>query len=372
MTIKYKILIGTIAPLTLGLILLIFFTERFVESNKIGQLKKIRLDAEANVENKLKSQVNTVCTSISSMLASNISEEECLKTIKQVRSSASGYFWIHRYDQNSPENPIMIMHPTKPSLDGKSLAAVADDRTKKLSVNGVVLDSSVAEISSKLLFVEMNKAVAKAGEGVVSYYWSKPGEDKDVGFLKMSYVKLVEGTDWVVGTGEYINDIDETVSLRKAIIEKDAQELLKLILITIILIIIVLTIICFLVSSYISKPINIISNIIKKYSKGVLSLDDSEESALSDYSKRNDEISHATESIRAFKKYIETKANEVKELSKGNLTIDFHLASQEDQLGNSFQTMGKSLSTMVSNIQNQSSTLTDLTKKLVDITKQLS
>ncbi len=43
------------------------------------------------------------------------------------------------------------------------------------------------------------------GEGLVDYYWPKPGFTKAC--LKISYIRLIPELNWIIGTGEWIDDI---------------------------------------------------------------------------------------------------------------------------------------------------------------------
>ncbi len=92
--------------------------------------------------------------------------------------NGKGYIWVHNLDG------IMLMHPTKPSLDGKALLDMRD-------VNGVYL------------FAAMNEIVEDHGSGWVAYFWPKPGEEKSS--PKVSFCKLVKhgDEDYVVGAGMY-------------------------------------------------------------------------------------------------------------------------------------------------------------------------
>ena len=116
--------------------------------------------------------------------AGTLTEAQAQAAAKSVlgdlRYSNDGYFWINDLDTR------MIMHPIKPSLDGKILAAVKDPAGKHLFQ--AIVD------------------VAKAkGEGRVDYLWPKPGHDEPV--EKTSYVKLFKPWGWVVGSGVYLDDI---------------------------------------------------------------------------------------------------------------------------------------------------------------------
>ena len=80
-------------------------------------------------------------------------------------AGGEGYIWIHNL------NNIMVMHPIKPSLDGKPLGDMRD-------VNGVYL------------FSAMNETVEDNGKGWIPYAWPKPGQ-KDSS-PKISYCVLVK------------------------------------------------------------------------------------------------------------------------------------------------------------------------------------
>lgn len=93
-------------------------------------------------------------------------------------ADGAGYIWVHDLDG------LMIMHPIKPSLDGKGLLDMRD-------VNGVYL------------FAAMNELVEDQGEGWVPYSWPKPGQSESS--PKISYVVLVKHGDkeYVAGAGMY-------------------------------------------------------------------------------------------------------------------------------------------------------------------------
>lgn len=127
-----------------------------------------------------------------------MTEEEARDTaqewIKQTRYGTGDYFWINDM------HPTMIMHPTNPKLDGKDLSNNEDKKGKKL-------------------FVEMVHAVKSGnGSGFVDYYWSKPNESDPV--AKLSYVREFTPWGWIIGTGVYIDDLDQQFEkvLRKNLI----------------------------------------------------------------------------------------------------------------------------------------------------------
>jgi signal transduction histidine kinase len=92
--------------------------------------------------------------------------------------NGKGYVWIHNL------KGIMVMHPIKPSLNGKNLFGLKDS-------------------NEVYFFVAFNEMVEENGAGWVPYMWPKPGEKKVS--PKISYVMLVKkkGKNYVVGSGMY-------------------------------------------------------------------------------------------------------------------------------------------------------------------------
>ena len=137
-------------------------------------------------EEQLKSVINLAYTSIEGIytrqdLSEDEKKERALKVIESMRYQGGNYIWINDME------PVMVMHPIKPALNGKDLNDFKDPNGKKL-------------------FVEMVKTCAENGEGFVDYYWPKPGEDEPV--AKLSFVKLFKPWNWVLGTGVYLETVE--------------------------------------------------------------------------------------------------------------------------------------------------------------------
>jgi methyl-accepting chemotaxis protein len=108
-------------------------------------------------------------------------QKRAIEAIRAMRYDGTNYFWINDM------HPTMVMHPTKPELDGKDLSDFKDP-------------------SGRAIFVEF-ASVARTPKGdFVSYLWPKPGSDKPV--QKLSFVKGFEPWGWVIGTGIYVEDVD--------------------------------------------------------------------------------------------------------------------------------------------------------------------
>ncbi|SSC66747.1 methyl-accepting chemotaxis protein [Ciceribacter selenitireducens] len=107
-------------------------------------------------------------------------QAKALEVIGAMRYGKDGYLWVNDMQ------PVMIMHPIKPELNGKDLSQNKDP-------NG------------KHIFMEFVKTVKANKEGFVDYYWPKPGFEAPV--LKFSHVVGFEPWGWIVGTGVYADDL---------------------------------------------------------------------------------------------------------------------------------------------------------------------
>ena len=157
-------------------------------------------------------------------------KKETIETISQMRYGKTGYFWINDMQ------PKMIMHPISTSLNGKSLKNYKDP-------NGIYL------------FNEMVK-ICKNGknEGVVNYSWIKPGHK--IPEAKLSYVKKFKQWNWVIGTGAYVDDIENQINLMKEQTKNDINDIIKSFFIKIIIsVIVVIFLINILIKYNIIMPI---------------------------------------------------------------------------------------------------------------------
>ena len=110
-------------------------------------------------------------------------QKRSLDMIQAMRYQDGNYLWVNDMQ------PRMVIHPTKPEMNGKDLSDFKDK-------NGIAL------------FVEAVKTVRGHGSGYISYAWPKPGMDPNQAVPKLSFVKGFEPWGWVIGTGIYIDDVD--------------------------------------------------------------------------------------------------------------------------------------------------------------------
>jgi methyl-accepting chemotaxis protein len=147
------------------------------------------------IEKMLKKETNLVLSILQKEYDTNkdkLSQTELKERLKSVISAArygdNKYFWIHSTDG------IMIKHPIEDYLNGKDMYNDPSEGRRKV-------------------FRQMDSVIKSNKEGFVKYQLTKPNKTKVE--TKISYVKLFEPYNWVVGTGLYVDDIKDAV-MKKA------------------------------------------------------------------------------------------------------------------------------------------------------------
>lgn len=167
-----------------------------------------------------------------------ISEEEAKErsrtTIAGFRygENLKDYFWINDYEPN------MVMHPLLPQLNGNSLKESVDKEGTKL-------------------YVQMVNVVKANGNGFVPYYWQWYDNESRIE-PKLSYVKGFEKWNWIIGSGIYINDVNE----------KAMAKSMKVFSFALLAIILIGAALGFILRKIIISPILRISNAASSLSKG--------------------------------------------------------------------------------------------------------
>jgi len=128
---------------------------------------------------------------LSGELTEQQAQENATSLLAKFRYGNNNYVWINDLQ------PMMIMHPFKPQLNGKPVGQVKDP-------------------DGTLLFIDMVNIVKAQGQGFVPYKWPKPGADEPVD--KISFVKLFTPWGWVIGSGVYIDNIDNIYASQRNVV----------------------------------------------------------------------------------------------------------------------------------------------------------
>ncbi len=200
------------------------------------QTSNALLDSERQILNedydmKIKEQVEIVIGMIDTInkkteigkLTVDEAKKQSADLVRELKFGEEGYFWI---DTVEGENIVLLGSKT--------------EGTNRLNSQ---------DVKGKYLVKEIIENGKKENGGYTEYWFPKSGEIE--ASLKRGYSKLYEPFNWVIGTGNYIDEIDKIIAEKEAIIKKD---LVKSIAINIILLIASL-IVAIVLSSFVSKKI---------------------------------------------------------------------------------------------------------------------
>ncbi|MDT3738506.1 MAG: cache domain-containing protein [Candidatus Kapabacteria bacterium] len=126
--------------------------------------------------------------SVSGEMTVEDAKNSATKEIASLRYGAGlkDYFWITDFE------PRMINHPYRPDLNNKNISKFKDPQ-------------------GKLMFVAMVNVVRKNGHGYVDYMWQWMDDSTKI-VPKISYVKEFKPWGWIIGTGIYIEDVNQEIS----------------------------------------------------------------------------------------------------------------------------------------------------------------
>lgn len=209
---------------------------------------------------------------VSGALSQDEAQNNAIAVIKSLKYDQGNYFWINDF------SPTMLMHPVKPALEGQNVGGIKDP-------------------DGTALFIDMLNIVEKNGEGFVPYKWPKPGVDNPVD--KISFVKGFTPWQWIIGSGTYIDDIDDIFATQR-------NTLIAFALILIILI----TLLGYFIGKSIIIPTHDASNLMKDIAQGEGDLTRSLDN------KARDEVSRLAHYFNQFTKKMRDSLKEVAENSE--------------------------------------------------------
>lgn len=290
-------------------------------ANKTQELKNYTQIALSIIESyydrtskvRLKSEVKEYITEQSDFLFSIIDKqynlykdklsEDALKklimeTIAATRYGESGYFWINDF------NYKMVMYPIKKELTGKNFK---DDPR----VPFVALGVNALKNSSK-------------DEAIIKYSFYNPATGKTT--HKISNVRLFKPWNWVIGTGAYIDDIEENIKDMQSR-EEDmiAETIAEILIMSIIISLLIVAVASLLVKKGIIDPINKMEDTMKRIAKErdlSIKLDGDYPKELSNIAKSFNDLIHIFKDIVNEAKLNSNENNSVShKLSKVSLAV---------------------------------------------------
>ena len=197
LTIKMKLIVLTVVIFAVTISLSLIGIVDIKHSNDVAAQTletKMRDDYDQMIKNQVDNVLSLTKTYYDAYQAGTYSLEEAEKLaadqIRQLRYGDSGYFWVDTYDG---VNVVLLGKDT----EGQNRLDMKDS-------NGFTMVKAM---------IEGSRANPDAGY-YENYYFTKEGETENQ--PKRSYTKVFDGFKWVIGTGNYTDDIDKQLATIQA------------------------------------------------------------------------------------------------------------------------------------------------------------
>jgi methyl-accepting chemotaxis protein len=190
--------------------------------------KNLYSDFDLNAKNQVQTAYSVIETFYKLEQKGELSRDEAMKqaanTIRNLKYGTDGYFWI---DTKEGINVVLMGK----EIEGKSRIDQQDSK-------------------GKYLIREIIENGSKPGGGFTDYWFPKPGSSEPM--PKRSYSLAFEPYNWVIGTGNYIDDIEAIINNSKSA----ANQTLRSSITTIFIFLVVILIVIILISNYFGRRIS--------------------------------------------------------------------------------------------------------------------
>jgi len=244
---------------------------------------------------------NYIAMEANGTLPKEEAQQKAIETIKTLRYNESEYFWINDLE------PKMVMHPIKPEMDGTNVS-------EKKDANGMYYMREF-----------VNVAKTKGG-GFVDYMFDKPGHTEPK--PKISYVKLIKEWGWVIGSGIYVDDVEEEVSA-----------LNNSILLGLIVALVVAITVGYFMSKLITRPISGLQEAAQRVARG--------DTDFKIDVTREDEFGNLQKSFHEMVLNINEKAEVADRIALGDMNVVINQSSEKDVLSKSMQKLKDTLKNLI-------------------------
>ena len=360
-----KIKVGVFSILTMILVAVFYtFTDLHTisvqQQHSISKQRKLMLAA---YDEKIQWQVQNVISllktydEIYKKEGYSLAERQALvkELVRGLRYGTDGYFWIDTFDG------VNVLLPPKPATEGTNRLDWTDEDGKHM----------VAD------FIEIGKTDAG---GFTDFKFPKLGSDKPE--PKRSYTAPYRPYSWIIGTGNYIDDIDKAVAAEEKLQLSEFEKIItKQISFSVLMVVVSCLVFVLAIMKVFIRPIMRITSNFRDISEGEgdltarLTVSGSDEIAqLSEYFNRT------LEKIRTAISHVKTNANGMQSLGEslaGNATntasdishiitnidgVNERIAAQSDgvnQAADAVNTITENISQLDSMIEKQSASVSD-------------
>ena len=230
MTLKQKILLlGAVPVLLMALVVNLsnyMVSKRDLESDLVVARENAIKERKALLSSYIM-MAKTAVDAVYSLPDSPENRQKVKELLRPLRYSSDGYFFVYDFEGNT------ILLPVRTELEGKNRW---NDKDAK----------------GKLLIQEILKS-ARQGDGFTEYWTAKPSIGRDS--PKLAFTLVLDKYQWAIGTGFYIDDIDNELAALRAERESNMHASLQSSVLVILLILGITLAATVIVGNRVTKPL---------------------------------------------------------------------------------------------------------------------
>ena len=247
LSIRQKILLATVTPVvTLAVILMwiVYSSSREAAENAVTVVSYSTLEnSKTTVQNYVDMAVSAIKPIYDNAGANDEeAKKQALDILRSINFDEGNYVFVYQYDGTN------LANRPNPSTEGKNMMNMKD-------------------VNDKMIIQDLVK-IAKTGGDFYQYHWVNPATEEEE--PKMSYGVGLDKWGWMVGTGIYLNYINDDVGFLRDQIYEESNHAVLIELITAIIITTIATIVGIFTAKLIAQPIQDMACMMNKVSEGDL------------------------------------------------------------------------------------------------------
>lgn len=312
--IRFKVLLSFL--ITSSIFTILFGVYSIVNLMKVNKVETAAIekllfnDYDQMIKNEVETAISVLNTYYSIYKEGKMTEQEAKEgakqAIKKLRYSKEGYFWI------DDTKGTLIAHPMLSGQEGTNRINIKDPK-------GVEL---IKEIISA--------AKDNKNSGYTKFMWQKP---QDVGTDKLSpkiaYSQLFKEWDWVVSTGNYVDDINSIVETKRLELNNNLQRNIIAVIIFVVVSLIAIATVGLILSKKISDPINKLVKAFEKDENGQISIKQIQVDSKDEIGLLANTLNELALQVNNFIKGVIKEANNVDDSAN---SVDMHMALLNEQM----------------------------------------
>jgi len=323
-------------------VVLVFFSVRNINTYNFSRLETVYLgDFDRNARNQVENAISMLAAIDAKRSRGEMDIEQAKKLgadlLREMRYDKEGYFWA---DTVEGVNVVLLGRPTE-----------GQNRYEAVDSNGFAYVKAFVANGSQ------------AGGGYTDYMF--PKKDETIPKPKRSYTLLFGPFGWVVGTGNYIDDINSTLSLEEERAAKDMTSTINILIAISLGVAFVMVIASRIFGKQISAPIKLIAESIKDIAEGEADLTRHLDV------KTNDEVGKLSEHFNGFIEKLRAIISVVGGSTDTLSDIGISLAASAEETAASLTQIAANVESIKKQAINQSTSVTGTFSAMEQISKNI-